>query len=155
MQGTPSSFTFTDQWKKGAKKGQSIPDGDDQGNILSSLNWSTNLLIGKLTCSFTICDHWNQRVVRWSRRSANTQEEIILINNSYCWGLATDDQKNLFVSDTDNHRIQRFSTKLYNWVFLRRSSFSVKDRSMVTCNRSFEISWTSAFPQTSISEILT
>ncbi|CAF4767401.1 unnamed protein product, partial [Rotaria magnacalcarata] len=44
----------------------------------------------------------NQRVVRWSRRRATTQGEI-LIDKIACWGLAMDEQRNLYVSDTRKH----------------------------------------------------
>ncbi|CAF1590762.1 unnamed protein product, partial [Rotaria magnacalcarata] len=57
--------------------------------------------------SLIICDRENRRVVRWSRRSGTTQGEI-LIDNIYCWGLAMDEQRNLYVSDTRKDEVRRY-----------------------------------------------
>ncbi|CAF1665097.1 unnamed protein product [Rotaria magnacalcarata] len=61
----------------------------------------------KETDSLIICDWGNRRVVRWSRRSGTTQGEI-LIGNIKCWGLAMDDQRYLYVSDTGKHDVRRY-----------------------------------------------
>ncbi|CAF5063813.1 unnamed protein product, partial [Rotaria socialis] len=42
----------------------------------------------------------------WSRRSGTTQGDI-LIDNIYCFGLAMDDQRNLYVSDVAKHEVRR------------------------------------------------
>ncbi|CAF4784355.1 unnamed protein product, partial [Rotaria socialis] len=47
------------------------------------------------------------RVVRWPRRSGTTQGEI-LIDNIYCFGLAMDDQRNLYVSDWKKDEVRRY-----------------------------------------------
>ncbi|CAF4756199.1 unnamed protein product, partial [Rotaria socialis] len=54
-----------------------------------------------------ICERWNRRVVRWSRRSGTTQGEI-LIDNISCWGLAMDKQRYLYVSDVEKHEVRRY-----------------------------------------------
>ncbi|CAF5066469.1 unnamed protein product, partial [Rotaria socialis] len=76
--------------------------GKGQGNGLDQLNHPTDVLIDKETDSLIICDQGNRRVVRWSRRSDTTQGEI-LINNIWCWGLAMDEQRYVYVSDREKH----------------------------------------------------
>ncbi|CAF5149693.1 unnamed protein product, partial [Rotaria magnacalcarata] len=53
------------------------------------------------------CDLGNRQVVRWSRRSGTTQGEI-LIDNIYCWGLAMNEQRNLYVSDYVKQEVRRY-----------------------------------------------
>ncbi|CAF4619998.1 unnamed protein product, partial [Rotaria socialis] len=65
----------------------------------------TDGLIDKATVSLLICE--GRRVVRWSRRSGTTQGEI-LIDNIYCFGVAMDDQRNLYVSDVAKHEVRRY-----------------------------------------------
>ncbi|CAF2121451.1 unnamed protein product, partial [Rotaria magnacalcarata] len=48
-----------------------------------------------------------KRGVRWSRRSGTTQGEI-LIDGIACYGLAVDEQRNLYVSDVAKHDVRRY-----------------------------------------------
>ncbi|CAF1525010.1 unnamed protein product [Rotaria sordida] len=91
----------------GDTNGQVVAGGNGQGNRLNQLDRSTDVLIDKETDSLIICDRWNRRVVRWSRRSGTTQGEI-LIDNIWCYGLAMDDQRYLYISDTDKHEVRRY-----------------------------------------------
>ncbi|CAF1491119.1 unnamed protein product, partial [Rotaria sordida] len=95
------------QWKMDDKNGQVVAGGNGKGNRLDQLNLPSDVLIDKETDSLIICDRGNQRVVRWSRRSGTTQGEI-LINNIQCWGLTMDDQRYLYISDTDNNEVRRY-----------------------------------------------
>ncbi|CAF1009917.1 unnamed protein product [Rotaria magnacalcarata] len=96
------------QWKNGdTTNGQVVAGGDGQGNGLNQLKWPTDVLIDKETDSLIICDRVNQRVVRWSRRSGTTQGEI-LIDNINNFGLAMDEKRNLYVSDTEKHEVRRY-----------------------------------------------
>ncbi|CAF1301705.1 unnamed protein product, partial [Rotaria sordida] len=95
------------QWKMGDTNGQVVAGGKDPGNRLDQLNRPTDVLIGKETDSLIICDWLNRRVVRWSRRSGTTQGEI-LIDNIGCRGLAMDDQRYLYISDTDKDEVRRY-----------------------------------------------
>ncbi|CAF1479169.1 unnamed protein product, partial [Rotaria magnacalcarata] len=96
------------QWKNGdTTNGQVVAGGEGKRNGLHQLNYPTDVLIDKETDSLIICDRENQRVVRWSRRSGATQGEI-LIDNINCWGLAMDDQRNLYVSDYEKHEVRRY-----------------------------------------------
>ncbi|CAF1186986.1 unnamed protein product [Rotaria sordida] len=91
----------------GDTNGQVVAGGNDQGNQLDQLDRPTDVLIDKETDSLIICDWGNGRLVRWSRRSGTTQGEI-LIDNIKCWGLVMDDQRYLYISDTDEHEVRRY-----------------------------------------------
>ncbi|CAF4277833.1 unnamed protein product, partial [Rotaria sordida] len=91
----------------GDTNGQVVAGGNGQGNRLDQLYRPTDVLIDKKTDSLIICDRWNRRVVRWSRRSGTTQGEI-LIDNIACFGLAMDDQRYLYISDVDKHEVKRY-----------------------------------------------
>ncbi|CAF1426866.1 unnamed protein product [Rotaria sordida] len=87
--------------------GQVVAGGKGEGNRSNQLDRPTDMLIDKETDSLIICDRGNRRVVRWSRPSGTTQEEI-LIDNIKCWGLALDDQRSLYISDYDKHEVRRY-----------------------------------------------
>ncbi|CAF4221923.1 unnamed protein product, partial [Rotaria sordida] len=91
----------------GDTNGQVVVGGNGYGNRLDQLNYPSDVLIDKETDSLIICDRVNQRVVRWSRRSDTTQGEI-LIDNILCSGLAMDDQRYLYISDTDKDEVRRY-----------------------------------------------
>ncbi|CAF3163147.1 unnamed protein product [Rotaria socialis] len=96
------------QWKNGdTTNGQVVAGGNGEGNGLHQLNRPTDVLIDKETDSLIIGDQRNGRVVRWSRRSGTTQGEI-LIDNISCWGLAMDEQRYLYVSDTEKGEVRRY-----------------------------------------------
>ncbi|CAF1510304.1 unnamed protein product, partial [Rotaria sordida] len=95
------------QWKMGDTNGQVVAGGNGQGNQLDHLNLPTDVLIDKETDSLIICDRDNRQVVRWSRRNGTTQGEI-LIDNIRCWGLAMDDQRYLYISDTHKDQVRRY-----------------------------------------------
>ncbi|CAF1384904.1 unnamed protein product [Rotaria sordida] len=87
--------------------GQVVADGNGRGNRLDQLNNPTDVLIDKETDSLIICDQENRRIVRWSRRSGTTQREILL-DNTACRGLAMDDQRYLYISDTEKSEVRRY-----------------------------------------------
>ncbi|CAF3597150.1 unnamed protein product [Rotaria sp. Silwood1] len=95
------------QWKTGDTNGQVIAGGHGLGDQLDQFNYPTDLLIDNETNSLIICDRENRRVIRWSRHSGTTKGEI-LIDNIWCFGLAMDNQRNLYVSDTDEHEVRRY-----------------------------------------------
>ncbi|CAF1304427.1 unnamed protein product, partial [Rotaria sordida] len=95
------------QWKIGDTNGQVVAGGNGYGNRLDQLNYPSDVFIDKKTDSLIICCWDNRRVVRWSRRSGTTQEEI-LIDNIRSWGLAMDDQRYFYISDTDKHEVRRY-----------------------------------------------
>ncbi|CAF4817633.1 unnamed protein product, partial [Rotaria socialis] len=82
-----------------------VAGGICAGNGLYQLNGPTDVLIDKETDSLIICE--GRRVVQWSRRSGTTQGEM-LIDNIWCWGLAMDEQRYLYVSDYVKHEVRRY-----------------------------------------------
>ncbi|CAF3794683.1 unnamed protein product [Rotaria socialis] len=96
------------QWNKDdTTNGKVVAGGNGQGNRLNQLNQPTDVLIDRETGSLIICDWGNRRVVQWSRRSGTTQGKI-LIDDIKCWGLAMDEQRYLYVSDTGKHEVRRY-----------------------------------------------
>ncbi|CAM4849035.1 unnamed protein product [Rotaria magnacalcarata] len=96
------------QWKNGNRtNGQVVAGGNGQGNGLNQLNGPTDVLIDKETDSIIICDYYNVRVVRWSRRSGTTQGEI-LIDNLQCYGLAMDKHRYLYIPDYAKQEVRRY-----------------------------------------------
>ena len=95
------------EWKMGeTTNGTVIAGGQGQGNRLDHLNHPTDVLIDKETNSLLIADRDNRRVLRWSRRQGTTQDEVV-VDNIWCWGLAMDHQRYLYVSDTDQNEVRR------------------------------------------------
>ncbi|CAF4022222.1 unnamed protein product [Rotaria sp. Silwood2] len=95
------------EWKMDEKNGYIVAGDNSPGNRLDQLNWPTDVIIEKETDSLIICDRGNQRVVRWPCHKATAQGEII-VSDINCFGLTMDDQKYLYVSDTDNHEVRRY-----------------------------------------------
>ncbi|CAM4940202.1 unnamed protein product [Rotaria socialis] len=87
------------QWKKGDTDGKVVAGGNGSGKRLNQLYYPTDVLIDKATDSLIICDWMNERVVRWPCHSSITQGDVI-IDQIDCYGLAMDDQKYLYVSNT-------------------------------------------------------
>ena len=96
------------EWKMGASHRRVIAGGQGRGNRLDQVYWPTDVLIDKETNSLFIVDQGNGRVLRWSRRRGTTQGEII-VDNIDCWGLAMDEQRHLYVSDTEKHEVRRYT----------------------------------------------
>ncbi|CAF4946651.1 unnamed protein product, partial [Rotaria socialis] len=93
------------QWKNGdTTNGQVVAGGKGAGDGLNQLDHPTDVLIDNETDSLIICDQGNERVVRWSRRSGTTHGEI-LIDNIWCWGLAFDERRYLYVSDVEKGEV--------------------------------------------------
>lgn len=64
------------------------------------------MLIDPKDRSLIICDARNRRIVRWARRAQQAQ---ILIDNLYCSGIALDNQRLLYVTEHENHRVTRWT----------------------------------------------
>jgi len=93
------------EWKKGDRNGRVVAGGNYNGNRLDQLSGPIDVVIDKETDSLIISDRGNERVVRWSRRSGTIQGEI-LIDNIKCCGLTMDNQRYLYVSDTERHAVK-------------------------------------------------
>ena len=96
------------EWKIGESNGKVIAGDRGEGNRLDQLYGPIDVLIDKETNSLLIADRSNRRVLRWSRRQETTQGEV-MVDNIGCIGLAIDHQRYLYVSDTRNHEVRRYT----------------------------------------------
>jgi sugar lactone lactonase YvrE len=94
------------EWKRNAKNGQVVAGGNGRGNADNQLNHPVAVVVDKKTDSLIICDSWNQRLVRWSRR--NAVKGTVLIINTDCYGLAMDDKEYLYIVDQKKHEVKRW-----------------------------------------------
>ncbi|CAF3294366.1 unnamed protein product [Rotaria socialis] len=96
------------QLKMNSRNGEILAGGGGVGTQLDQLNQPTDVIIDKKTNSLIICDRQNRRYLRWSLSKGTVQGEI-LFDNIRCWGLAIDDQNNVYISDTEKHAVIRYT----------------------------------------------
>ena len=97
------------QYNTNGTEGKVVAGGKGNGSRLDQLNQPTYIVVDKATGNLIICDSENRRVVRWSLRN-NTQHGEIVLDNLDCFGLALDEQRNLYVSDTHKHEVRRYQS---------------------------------------------
>ncbi|CAF1407459.1 unnamed protein product [Adineta steineri] len=96
------------EWKYNAKEGQIIAGGNGQGNRMNQLFHPTDVIVGQQSHSIIIADSGNRRVIRWLN-----QKQQILIDNTDCYGLATDTYGFLYVSDVLKNEVRRWKIGEY------------------------------------------
>lgn len=94
------------QWNKDATIGQVVAGGHGRGNRNDQLNCPTNVIVYKKYDCFIICDYGNNRVIGWSRQ--NGTSGAILFSDIDCWGVATDNDGYLYISDRKKHEVRRW-----------------------------------------------
>ncbi|CAF1485971.1 unnamed protein product [Adineta steineri] len=97
------------EWKYNAKDGQIIAGGNGQGNRINQLSQPTDVIVDQQNHSIIIADRGNSRVVQWFN-----QNQQILIDNIYCYGLAMDKFGFLYVSDRATNAVKRWKMGEYN-----------------------------------------
>ncbi|CAF1955851.1 unnamed protein product, partial [Rotaria magnacalcarata] len=95
------------RWKLNDTNGEVVLGGLGQGNRLDQLSWPSDMLIDKETNSLIICDQGNRRVLQWSL-SGNATTVKILLRKIFCFGIALDDQRYLYISDSAKHAVLRY-----------------------------------------------
>ncbi|CAF3333673.1 unnamed protein product [Rotaria socialis] len=95
------------KWKIGEKSGHIVAGGSGQGDRLYQLSYPTDALVDKNTDSLIICDQGNKRVLQWSLSSGTTLGTI-LKDDIHCYGLATDYQRYLYISDEIRDEVRRY-----------------------------------------------
>ncbi|CAF4077048.1 unnamed protein product [Adineta steineri] len=75
---------------------------------MNQLNGPTDVIVDQQNYSIIIADHGNRRVIQWF-----DQNQEILIQNIHCWGLATDNNGFLYVSDWEKHEVRRWKMGEY------------------------------------------
>ena len=96
------------EWKFGAKIGEVVAGGNGEGNRNDQLHNPRDVIVDKKNDSFIICDYGNRRIVRWPRQYGAIGETII--SDIRCWGLAMDNNRDLYVSDERKHEVKRWKT---------------------------------------------
>ncbi|CAF1288507.1 unnamed protein product [Rotaria magnacalcarata] len=97
------------QWNIGFAINGKVTVGSDNSAIQSFHSIAPiDVLFDKETNSIIIADHGSRRVLRWPRHVDETTHDEVIIDNIRCWGLFMDDQRNLYVSDTDKHEVRQY-----------------------------------------------
>jgi sugar lactone lactonase YvrE len=94
------------EWKKGATSGRVVAGGKGKGNRNDQLYCPKKVIIDKNNDFLIISDEGNDRVVRWPRRNGTHGE--IIVSNVVCWGLAIDNNGDLYVPDREKHEVRRW-----------------------------------------------
>ncbi|CAF1259729.1 unnamed protein product [Adineta steineri] len=94
------------KWEFGADKGQIVAGGNEQGSGMHQLNYPVDVILDKEKKYLIICDHRNIRVMQWSLQ--NSQDRLILIYPIVCWGLAMDNNGDLYICDWGKREVRRW-----------------------------------------------
>jgi sugar lactone lactonase YvrE len=94
------------KWEYGADNGQVVAGGNGKGHRKDQLHEPTDVIVDKKNDSLIIYDYGNRRVVRWSLRNATNGQTII--SNIIGYGLAMDNNGDLYVSDYEKHEVRRY-----------------------------------------------
>ncbi|CAF3872760.1 unnamed protein product, partial [Adineta steineri] len=94
------------RWEFGADKGEIVAGENGREHKIDRLFHPTDVILDKEKKYLIICDQGNFRVVKWSRQ--NSQDRQILIHPISCYGLAIDNNGDLYISDCENHQVIRW-----------------------------------------------
>ncbi|CAF0735486.1 unnamed protein product [Adineta steineri] len=94
------------RWEFGADISEIVAGGNGIGNEIYQLHYPMDVILDREKKHLIICDYGNMRVVRWSRQTS--QDQQILIPFISCWGLAMDNNGDLYVSDWVGHPVVRW-----------------------------------------------
>ncbi|CAF3901821.1 unnamed protein product [Adineta steineri] len=94
------------EWKYGAKRGEVVAGGNEEGDRSDQLSYAVDVIVEKKNDSLIICDSGNRRVVRWPRQNGTNGETII--SNIHCSGLTMDKNGDLYVSNWKKNEVRRW-----------------------------------------------
>ncbi|CAF1152804.1 unnamed protein product [Adineta steineri] len=94
------------RWEFGAKNGTVVAGGNGRGYAIDQLYHPVDVILDKEKKYIIICDQYNSRVIQWSRQ--NSQIPQVLIDGIACWGLAMDNNGDLYISDSGRHQVIRW-----------------------------------------------
>ncbi|CAF1057477.1 unnamed protein product [Adineta steineri] len=95
------------RWGFNKINGEVVAGGNGEGNRINQLKKPSDAILDKKSNSLLICDFGNRRVVKWSRQD-DTTSQLIIIPFIGCWGLAMDNNGDLYVSDLLNDEVSRW-----------------------------------------------
>lgn len=95
------------QWNIGENQGIILFGQSGQGNQLNQLSAPTDLCFDKQTNYLFICDRGNRRILKYSLTNQTNQAELFIENIS-CWGISIDNERSIYVSETDKHQIFKY-----------------------------------------------
>lgn len=95
------------EWKLGETSGRVVAGGNGEGNQLNQLHSPSGIMIDRETNSLIIADWRNRRVMQWSLEHGTTHGKVIL-SDIASWGITTDKDGSLYVSDTKKHEVKRW-----------------------------------------------
>ncbi|CAF1284991.1 unnamed protein product, partial [Rotaria magnacalcarata] len=104
------------KWNKGAKEGSVVAGGQGQGSALTQLENPEGIFVDALGTLY-VADSGNHRVMRWTQGDKKQGTVIVGGNGrgaganqfNFPTGLSFDRHGDLYVVDSNNHRVQRFS----------------------------------------------
>ena len=104
------------KWTKNAQEGIVVAGDQGNGNSSIQLSFPAGLFVHSTTKTVYVAEAGNNRVTRWSE---GTKEGTVIIGGNgqgsnanqfhHSEQLLFDRQNNLYITDHDNHRIQRFN----------------------------------------------
>ncbi|CAF0739088.1 unnamed protein product [Adineta steineri] len=95
------------RWEFGADKGEIVQRKNQPGNPEIILDQPRDVILDKEKKYLIICNYGKRQVMKWSLYSAN-QVDPVMIRVIPCWGLAMDNNGDLYVSEWDKHQVRRF-----------------------------------------------
>ncbi|CAF0758726.1 unnamed protein product [Adineta steineri] len=99
------------KWRKDAKEGRIVAGGNGEGRNLNQLSEPQGVIVDH-SGQIYVADYGNARIMCWCEEKE--EGEIIVGENgagnqlNHPFGLSFDDEENLYVVDSHNHRIQKF-----------------------------------------------
>ncbi|CAF4263411.1 unnamed protein product, partial [Adineta steineri] len=94
------------KWEFGADKGEIVAGGNEKGSGMNQLNYPVDVVLDREKKYLIICDQQNIRVMQWSLQ--NSQDRLILIYPIVCWGLAMDNNGDLYTCDWGEREVRRW-----------------------------------------------
>ncbi|CAF1210979.1 unnamed protein product [Adineta steineri] len=95
------------RWESGANNGILVAGGNGPGSRIDQLNKPTDVILDKEKKYLIICNFATKQVMKWSLYSSS-HEHAVMIRDITCWGLAMDNNGDLYVSEWEKHQVRRF-----------------------------------------------
>ena len=94
------------KWKYGAKTGEVVAGGNSPGTQMNPLSFIITMIVDEIDDSLITCEWGSARIQRLSLQNQTNQQTII--SNIRCFGLAIDNNGDLYAADNVNHTVTRW-----------------------------------------------